>query len=216
MWMLWTPFGHRPRRYRSSFPAIEHQSPWKAAGMRSAASAGDGAVATTSATKRRLTVSSPPSGAGLIRIGGALGCKDTGSVKLLKNLAICPPPQTPPFARRDSLDSEKRCQTALHLFARWITRRLAATPAPASPPSAQAAFDHGSFATLLGERPAPRSWELGLACSLGRWHRAPSKLSIRTARPISRQPPPAFEYRRAKSIGARSEFLDRLEFRRSQ
>ena len=53
--------------------------------MRSAASAGDGAVATTSASKRRLMVSSPPSGAGLIRIGGALGCKDTGRVKLLKS-----------------------------------------------------------------------------------------------------------------------------------
>jgi hypothetical protein len=39
-----------------------------------------------------------------------------------KRLAICPPPHTPPFARRDSLDSDKRCQAALHLFARWITR----------------------------------------------------------------------------------------------
>src|SRR5215831_11823795 len=61
MWKLWTPFGHRPRRYRSSFPTIEHQSPWKAAGMRSAAGAGDAAAATTSARKRRFIVTSPPS-----------------------------------------------------------------------------------------------------------------------------------------------------------
>jgi hypothetical protein len=37
------------------------------------------------ARKTLFMVSSPPSGAGLIRIGGALGCKDTGRVKLLKN-----------------------------------------------------------------------------------------------------------------------------------